>query len=163
MYVRLSDARTLLAQQADGPSDHEGILDLLRSGLQLVPQRRLSAELLLQFAVFHQDPKTLQSTSAATNTVRTIYYTNVPSTTSIHFTTTILYFYYTMQFYNAYTINTHTISLTHTHCIQGNGESVDFTVRTIAQLSSSGLALSATTLTAQVRRTSVLTLLLLCI
>ena len=47
--------------------------------------------------------------------------------------------------------------------MQGHGESVDFTVRTIAQLSGSGLALSATTLTAQVRRTSVLTLLLLCI
>lgn len=39
---------------------------------------------------------------------------------------------------------------------------MDFTVRTITQLSGSGLALSATTLTAQVRRTSFLTLLLLC-
>jgi hypothetical protein len=46
-----------------GDTDHEGVLDLLRISIQLVPNKRLLPETLLQFALFRRPAQVL---SAAT-------------------------------------------------------------------------------------------------
>lgn len=61
----MTDVRRVIThpQHGGGDSDFEGVLDLLRVSLQLVPHRRLLPESLLQFALFRRPAHALSAAS----------------------------------------------------------------------------------------------------
>lgn len=54
-------------------TDYTGVVDLVRVSMQLVPQRRLPVELLLQFALFRVTPSTLSSSLTTSKSVRVAF------------------------------------------------------------------------------------------